>query len=586
MAGVLTSFTFDYFQKDHLGNVRAVVTDEVQQDMYPAATLEPGLVGTERGFYNIDTTKIVPNVMANDLRDTYGNTQTYPNNNTFIANNNPGCGTGALCTTANSGHVYQLNSNSNKTGLGIVLKVMAGDKLNIAGKSYYNQNTTGTGGNSPLPFLDILAGFLGSASGTGGMHSGITPAQINPGTSNTTVNNFLSDQNTQSSSNQTRPKAFVNVLFFDEQFKLAGYKLSMVGNNKELKSHLAELQNIAVPKNGYVYIYCSNESPVPVYFDNIQVVHDRGALLEETNYYPFGLVMSGISSKAAGELENSKKFNGIEHTTDFDLNTYDAFYRNLDPQTGRFWQIDPKSIDEVSPYSALLNNPILMKDPLGDTTVYYDASGNFLYRSSDGNKNVVTFVSDNNLKAFNWVRNTLDNLGVDMNGNFVNGLMRLFGESYDIQGIFNFVDENSKNNPNTQTDIWKPTDGKGPLINEQSAAMENQGGIWTPNPGKIDTSPGSPFSVSIQGSGVTMHTHENEGRTFTQKWEGVTKNAKVPSGKESLAADGDINGAQNKPGTGLLQMAVGKKSIYFYNTSGIVQTVDRDIFNPKYFKKR
>jgi RHS repeat-associated protein len=340
--GVLTGFAFDYFLKDHLGNVRAVVTDEVQQDIYPAATLEPGLVGTERGFYNIDTTKIVPNVMANELRDAYGNIQTYPNNNTFIANNNSGCGTGALCTTTNSGYVYQLNSNSNKTGLGIVLKVMAGDKLSIAGKSYYNQNTTGTGGNSPLPFVDILAGFLGSASGTGGLHSGITLAQINPGTSNATVNGFLSDQSTQSNSNQTRPKAFVNVLFFDEQFKLAGYKLSMVGNNKELKSHLAELQNIAVPKNGYMYIYCSNESPVPVYFDNIQVVHDRGALLEESHYYPFGLVQQGISSKAAGSLKNKENtFQGQRFDDDLALNWVQFKWRNHDVQTGRFIEIDP-----------------------------------------------------------------------------------------------------------------------------------------------------------------------------------------------------------------------------------------------------
>jgi RHS repeat-associated protein len=390
LTGVLTGFAFDYFLKDHLGNVRAVVTDELQQDIYPAATLEPGLVGTERGFYNIDTTKIVPNVMANDLRDAYGNTQAYPNNNTVIANNNPGCGTGALCTTASSGYVYQLNGNSNKTGLGIVLKVMAGDKLSVAGKSYYNQNTTGTGGNSPLPFVDILSGFLGSASGIGGMHSGITPAQINPGTSNATVNGFLSDQSTQSNSNQTRPKAFVNVLFFDEQFKLAGYKLSMVGNNKELKRHLAELQNIAVPKNGFVYIYCSNESPVNVFFDNLQVVHDRGALLEETHYYPFGLVMSGISSRAAGKLDNKYQYGGKEkQDKEFSdgsgLELLDFGARMQDPQLGRFWQIDPKCelFQPYTPYNYCLNSPVLFVDPDGMQAKYNWCTGRYQENGRD-----------------------------------------------------------------------------------------------------------------------------------------------------------------------------------------------------------
>jgi RHS repeat-associated protein len=53
--------------------------------------------------------------------------------------------------------------------------------------------------------------------------------------------------------------------------------------------------------------------------------------------------MAGISSKAMnfGAPENKYKFNGIEQNEDLDLNMYDAFYRNFDPQIGRWWQIDP-----------------------------------------------------------------------------------------------------------------------------------------------------------------------------------------------------------------------------------------------------
>ena len=89
--------------------------------------------------------------------------------------------------------------------------------------------------------------------------------------------------------------------------------------------------------------------------------------LKEFHSYPFGLVMAGISSKALNNSPANKyKFNGYEQNTDFDLNTYESFYRTNDPQIGRFWQIDPKPTDNFSPYASMQNNPLLYADPLGD----------------------------------------------------------------------------------------------------------------------------------------------------------------------------------------------------------------------------
>lgn len=51
--------------------------------------------------------------------------------------------------------------------------------------------------------------------------------------------------------------------------------------------------------------------------------------------------MAGISSKAAGGMENKKKFVGQELEADLDLNWYQFKFRNHDPQIGRFIQIDP-----------------------------------------------------------------------------------------------------------------------------------------------------------------------------------------------------------------------------------------------------
>jgi hypothetical protein len=56
--------------------------------------------------------------------------------------------------------------------------------------------------------------------------------------------------------------------------------------------------DITITKNGYLFVYVSNESQGNVYFDDIRVEHIKGPILEETHYYPFGLTMAGISSKA------------------------------------------------------------------------------------------------------------------------------------------------------------------------------------------------------------------------------------------------------------------------------------------------
>jgi hypothetical protein len=121
-----------------------------------------------------------------------------------------------------------------------------------------------------------------------------------------------------------------------------------------------------------LYIYTSNEATnIEVFFDNLQVTHIRGPLLETNEYYPYGLLMRNISyrsHKGMGYAENKYKYNSIEYEYSFDLNIGETFFRTHDPQTGRWWQIDPKieGMYSWSPYASNFDNPVLYLDPRGD----------------------------------------------------------------------------------------------------------------------------------------------------------------------------------------------------------------------------
>lgn len=339
------SYWYDYFLKDHLGNVRMVLTDQTDLSVYTASMETINAATETQLFSNIDNTRAAkpPGYPASDT------------SNRSVARLKP-------------------TDNGKKIGPSLVLRVMAGDTIAISGNAFYKSISSQQTKN-PSPATNILAdliqAFNGNAAATG-THGNSNPGMATPFTSNFYNNDYQQLKEKEPDPiNPNRPKAYLNFVLFDDQFKLVEENSGV----KQVKASPDELQQLVkdkmpIKKSGFLYVYTSNESSQDVYFDDVVVTQATGPLLEETHYYPFGLTMAGISSnalKGSNYPKNRKEFNGIEHITELDLNQYDAFYRTLDPQLGRWWQIDPKSDYDWSLYSAMNDNPIYFSDPLGDT---------------------------------------------------------------------------------------------------------------------------------------------------------------------------------------------------------------------------
>ncbi|CAL1516428.1 hypothetical protein MMC2321_00150 [Chitinophaga sp. MM2321] len=347
--GFPVGYKYDYFVKDHLGNVRMVLTEQTEFSMY-AATMETEKAPVETTlFSNVDETRA-------DKPVGYPQDET-TNQNSFVAKLNA-------------------KADGKKIGPSLVLRVMAGDTIQIGAKAFYKSQGPVTG-KTPPPAEDMIAGLVqafGSAASGGSDHGATSPDNNTPFTNDFYNNNYQRlKQKDPDQNRQDKPKAYLNFVLFDDQFNLVDDNSGV----KQVKGTPDELQTLAVDKmpitkSGFLYVYTSNETEQDVFFDNVILGVTSGPLLEETHYYPFGLTMAGISSNALKGTQyskNRKEFNGIEHTTDLDLNQYDAFYRNLDPQIGRWWQIDPKPTDWESPYASMGNNPIKSSDFLGDTLI-------------------------------------------------------------------------------------------------------------------------------------------------------------------------------------------------------------------------
>jgi len=314
-------YIYDYYLKDHLGSVRSVLTTEQETDLY-AATMETATASKENALFNNVSTTAVAKPSGFD-------------------------------TNGSNAQVSQLNGNVNITanhrvGPSIILKVMAGDTVSISTYGWYTGSVqppaTGVGPivNDLLPLL--TNGILAN----GGSKGGSVPSATYSPLITAALDSFLQYNQPY---NNTRPKAYLNWVVVDEEFKkvsspnhAGAVQVPLITGSMQAQAMIGPA-NMVVRRNGYLYVYLSNESNQNVDFDNLVISQKRGPLVEQKDYYAFGLEIPGLSTQAfkPAYYPNRKKFQHQEYNDDLGTDVYEFKYRMDDPQIGRFWQIDPLS---------------------------------------------------------------------------------------------------------------------------------------------------------------------------------------------------------------------------------------------------
>lgn len=342
--------SMNYELTDHLGNVRALVRENV--NIYTATMEDDGSADITNP--RVEEMQYFTNLFETEKEDARFNHTPAPG-------------------AEYSAYLYWVGGSGSEhkaVGPAITLKVNAGDTIKAEtwvryeNKVSYSRNMN----------IAALAGLLaGNFSFTQAFETYTLSQTTNTFSNALTSAGFMGD-----GADTETPFAYINYILFDENMIQtdAGWRrvdesMGFDAGQEALIFHqhkqLALAEPVHVPENGYIYIWVSNESEgTKVWYDDLKITHTQVVVTQASDYGVWGDVLRELKSPEftyrhgyQGQFSEKDEETGWNH---FELREYDAVigrWTSKDPY-GQYW----------SPYVGMGNDPNGKVDPTGGVDKY------------------------------------------------------------------------------------------------------------------------------------------------------------------------------------------------------------------------
>jgi RHS repeat-associated protein len=293
-------YHYDYFVKDHLGNVRQVLRQS--QTETKLATMESQHAAREQ----------------EDFKGLSRSRQTDRAQNVTLG--------GDKVAWLNAGRGRILGPSTSQ-------QIFAGDSLHLQVFGKYQDdkkpkaNAAGflsSGGKGKL--LNDLSELAKSSQRSGA---------ANPVTLLNMIQMVASDFQQKDS-----PEAYLLYALYDRdsnRYEVGKQPLSKKASNQ----HEILEEKLHISQDGYIETLVVNETAEDVWFDDFSISRTGSRIIQETHYDPWGLELTGLGYQYGVVKENKYLYNGREVIEDNDLQYYDYGARMYDATIGRWSVVDP-----------------------------------------------------------------------------------------------------------------------------------------------------------------------------------------------------------------------------------------------------